>query len=277
MSKKLLSIYGLKWDPFSADVPSEALFRTPQLDCFCTRVEQLVSRGGFACITGEAGSGKSVALRVLAERLAEKPDVSVAVLSRPQSSVPDFYRELGHLFGVPLAHHGRWAPFKTLRDRWVGHFDSTMTRPVLLVDEAQQASPLVLSEIRLLSSMNFDSRSLMTTVLCGDNRLTDLFRLPELIPLASRLRARLILSHAAADELIGFLIHAQSAAGNSALMTPELMAALSTHAASNYRVLTNMASQLLDEAAARDLRQLDEKLFFELFAPTPVKRRPPRP
>ena len=68
MNKKLLSLYGLKWNPFSPELPSEALRTTPALENFCWRVEQsLVREGGFALITGEPGTGKSVALRLLAD------------------------------------------------------------------------------------------------------------------------------------------------------------------------------------------------------------------
>jgi type II secretory pathway predicted ATPase ExeA len=65
MNKKLLALYGLKFNPFSADVPVEALQLTPRIESFCWRVEQLVGEGGFALITGAPGVGKSVTLRLL--------------------------------------------------------------------------------------------------------------------------------------------------------------------------------------------------------------------
>ena len=48
-------------------------------------------------------------------------------------------------------------------------------------------------------------------------------------------------------------------------MTKELMATLADHAMGNYRVLTTMAGDLLAVAAERELSQLDEKLFLEVF------------
>ena len=101
--KKLLAVYGLKWNPFSPELPSEGLFLTPRIEQFAWRVEQLVQEGGFALITGESGTGKSVALRIVAGRLAALRDVSVGVIERPQSRTADFYRELGDLFAVKLA------------------------------------------------------------------------------------------------------------------------------------------------------------------------------
>ena len=71
----------MKWHPFSADVPSEAFVRTPQLDLFLSRVECLLDTGGFALITGDSGTGKSVTLRLLAEHLASLRDTVVGVLS----------------------------------------------------------------------------------------------------------------------------------------------------------------------------------------------------
>ena len=47
-SKKLLALWGLKWNPFSPELPSEGLLVTPKIENFAWRVEQLVQEGGFA-------------------------------------------------------------------------------------------------------------------------------------------------------------------------------------------------------------------------------------
>ena len=118
MNKKLLALYGLKWNPFAPDVPVEALQMTARIESFCWRVEQLAGEGGFAVVSGAPGLGKSVTLRVLAERLAGLRDVQVGVLSRPQAGMADFYREMGELFGVELHPHNRHGGPKVLRERW---------------------------------------------------------------------------------------------------------------------------------------------------------------
>lgn len=268
MTKKLQAIYGLKWPPFATDVPDESLWVTPALEHFARRVEQQVSQGGFALITGDPGTGKSASLRWLAHRLGGLSDVSLAVLIRPQSRLADFYRELGELFGVLLVPHNRWGGFKALRDKWQAHVAATLRRPLLLIDEAQEMPLEVFSELRLLSSTHFDSRSILTVVLCGDGRLLELLRKPELLPIGSRVRVRLNLDYASAEELAGFLTHRLEQAGNPNLMTPALIHTLSEHAAGNYRVLCSLAEDLLAAAVDRELAQLDEKLFLEVFAPS---------
>lgn len=270
--KTLLALYGLKWNPFTPELPTEALWTTPRIDHFAWRVENLVSDGGFVLITGDTGTGKSVALRILAERLGRLRDVTVGVLTRPQSRLADFYRELGEIFGVQLSPQNRWGGFKVLRERWKAHLESSLLRPVLLIDEAQEMLPEVLSELRLLASAPFDSTSYLTVVLCGDHRLPVLFRHDELVPLATRIRTRLVLDYASREQLHELLMHALSQAGNRQLMTAELIDTLVEHAAGNCRTLMTLAGELLMAGVAQEAAQLDEKLYFEVYPPPSARR-----
>ncbi len=271
--KKLLALYGLKWNPFTPDVPNEGLYTTARIESFVIRIETMVHDGGFALIIGEPGHGKSIALRIIEERLAELPEISVGVLARPQSGVTDFYRELGDLFGIELRPHNRWAGFKTLRERWKAHADASLLKPVLLIDEAQDMLGSVLSELRILSSGKFDAETYLTVVLAGDTRLADRFRHPDLLPIGSRIRTRLVLDYASHNELRDILAHALKKAGAPTLLTENLQEVLVDHAAGNYRVLMTMAGELLMAACERELPVIDEKLYLELFEERSTGRR----
>jgi general secretion pathway protein A len=267
------ALYGLKYNPFLPNLPTSALWVLPEAERFANRVQALVSQGGFALITGEPGQGKSKTLQWIAQQLSRIPDISVGVMERPQSKPADFYRELGELFGVALTPLNRYGSFKALRARWKAHCQSTLVRPVLLIDEAQEVSSLCLTELRLLQSACFDSESLLFTILCGDGRLPDRFRTPELLPLGSRIRARLQLTSLTPEQLQNYLNFALEQAGYQQLMTSELIQTLAAHSLNNLRVLNHMAAEMLDAATIRNLPRLDESLYFELFSPAPSKPR----
>ena len=275
-NKKLLALYGIKWNPFLPNIPVQALWPPSNIDSFFFRVENLVMEGGFALICGEPGLGKSKSLQLLAHRLNGLADVVVGVMERPQSNLSDFYRELGHLFAVNLSPANRYGGFKALRQRWQDHIKSTLFRPVLFIDEAQEMFTACLNELRLLGSTHFDSECLLTTVICGDMRLPERFRSTALVSLGSRVQVRLVLEPLGRDDLLNYLEHALDQAGAPHLMTKPLMETLVDHAAGNLRLLNTMAAELLVRGAQKEVKQLDEKLFLQVFSRRPAssKRRP---
>ena len=275
MTTRLLALHGLKFNPFTSDIPTEALHEHPALTNFCWRIEHaFIREGGFALISGDPGTGKSVALRILAARLVQIRDVQVGILTHPSAKLADFYRELGDIFGVSLNVNNRWNSFKQLRERWLHHLETTLHRPVLFVDEAQEVPACVLNELRFLTSTQFDSRLLLSVVLAGDQRFNDKLRCDELLPLGSRIRVRLNAEYASTEQLLASLKHVLIAAGNPALMSQELMQTLCEHSVGNYRVLCSMAGELLARAVQQERTQLDEKLYFECFStPLPANKR----
>lgn len=267
--KKLLALFGLKWNPFVSNIPVDSLWIPPDFEPFFFRIENLLMEGGFAMICADPGLGKSKVLQLIANRLSPLQGVSVGVMERPQSSLGDFYRELGAIFGVNLTPANRYGGFKALRERWLHHIKTTLFRPVLLIDEAQEMVAPCLNEVRLLSSTHFDSQCILTSILCGDTRLPERLRTDELVSLGTRIRSRLILQPLSREHLLAYLNHALEQAAAPHLMTEPLKEALTEHCLGNLRVLNMMAAELLETAAQRELPNLDEKLFLEFYSRKP--------
>jgi type II secretory pathway predicted ATPase ExeA len=264
----LSSQYGLSFHPFSSDIPVEALTTGKQLDAFVFRVLQQLRDGGFVAITGDPGTGKSAALRIVASRVQALPDTKVGIISRPQSSTADFYRELGHLFGISLSPHNRWAGSKALREPWLAHIDKTCTRPILIIDEAQEMKATVFAELRLLSSLNLDARALLTVIIAGDERLTARLGTSDMLPIQSRIRTHLQLGYAEPEHLYTVLDKTLEHAGRADLITEDVKRALSTHAHGNLRAMMTMADHLLSHVVQHELSRIDEQVFFDVFKQT---------
>lgn len=266
----VLAFYGLTHNPFSPAVPTNALWKPPRYEAFAWRLESLVLDGGFAMISGEPGLGKSKLLQLLDSHLTGiGGDIVVGVMQRPQSSLSDFYREMGELFGVDLSPANRYGGFRALREKWHQHIQATLFRPVLLIDEAQEMASNSLTELRMLGSARFDSQCLLTVVLCGDGRLRQRFRSAQLAPLGSRIAARLNLEPYEIDELSRFLTHSLAAASAPHLMTAALKDTVIQHCAGSLRILCHTCHDLLALGAQRGRKQLDEQLFLEYFGNAP--------
>jgi len=263
--REIQALYGLKYNPFLPAIPTDELWTPPGVESFFFRVENLVMDGGFALVSGDPGLGKSKVLQLLTGRLESIGDVVVGVMERPQSTLADFYRELGDLFGVNLTPANKYGGFKALRVKWRESIKSTLFRPVLLIDEAQVVPTDTLNELRLLSSAYFDSENLLTTVLCGDETLSERFRHKSLLALGSRARMRFGFQPYSRDDMLDFLDHLLGHAGNPALVTESLRETMVDHSAGNLRILTGIGAELLNEAARRGAKQLDDKLYLEVF------------
>jgi len=273
--KQILAFYGLKWNPFLPGVPAEDLWNPPGMDNFLFKLESMSMNGGFALVSGEPGLGKSKILQSIAHKFGRHEEVVVGVMERPQSSLSDFYREMGTLFGVNLSPANRYGGFKDLRERWRSHIKNTLYRPLLIIDEAQEMLACCLNELRMLGSAHFDSQCLLTTVVCGDMRLPERFRSGALASLGSRMHHRMMLEPYDREVLLDYMEHVVERAGAPHLMTRNLMATLVDHSGGNLRLLNNMAGELLLAGARTEKPQLDEKLYLELFSRKPGT--PPKP
>ncbi len=276
MKQSLHALYGLKWNPFNPDIPTESLYIPPPVDNFIWRIENNhVQEGGFALIVGEPGTGKSCLLRLLSQKLNQVQGLSVGTFVHPQSSIRDFYHELGDMFGVPIKAHNRWHSFKSLREKWQNHIENNCIKPVLLIDEAQEMQTSVMNELRLLNSHRYDSKNLLTVIFASNDSLLDRFRsTTSLIPLGSRIRKRLKMESASSQQLLDCLNHLLEKAGNPTLMSDELMNTLCDHSLGNYRIMTTLANELLEEACRQKLPHLDEKLYFKVFSDPTQKNTP---
>jgi general secretion pathway protein A len=133
--------------------------------------------------------------------------------------------------------------------------------------------PDVLLELRILGSINFDSRCILGTVLAGDHRLTEKLGTPALLPLQSRVRAQLLVEESTSAELAEILRNAVEQAGAPDLVTPGLRKALADNSMGNPRVMMNLANDLLGVAAKRGDKQLTEETFFDLHKNATRRKR----
>lgn len=265
--------FGLKWNPFSAEVSVEGLYRTRELERLLWRLGSLIEEGGFGTVIGEPGLGKSTCLRQVVAEVERSGEAEVVVVEQVSGSVTSFYQELGHHFGLNLSQRNRWGSFRALRAKWRDHVTAKRLRPLVVVDEAQQMNVKVLTELRLLSSMRLDSCTVLSVILGGDQRLVGTLRREELLPLGSRVGLRVVLEEWEEGELRKLLQERVSAAGRSDLVEEVVARALVKEACGIPRRLLSRGNSLLKAGAELKSERLTEELYLRVFGSGEVEPR----
>ncbi len=208
---KLLSALRTLLHPFRPDVPTEVSSSLPPPSTASrpTRSSSASPMAASPCSPAIRGRARASPCAFSPSAFAPCPMSWSAPSSIPRAAPWTSIASLGDLFSVPLAAHNRWAGFKALRTRWADHIGSSRCRPVLIIDEAQEALTPVLCELRILASKELDSVnscSASPSSLAMHDCPSGFVPL-ELQPLGSRIRRRLTLDFASRDELLACLDH----------------------------------------------------------------------
>ena len=161
-------------------------------------------RSGFILLTGEVGTGKTTLCRALLHSLDE--DIEVALIFNPNLSAEELLQTINREFGLPGVSESR----KALVDELNAHLLARRgagKNLVLLVDEAQNLSPPVLEELRLLSNLETETEKLLQIVLIGQPELNDLLKRPELRQLDQRMSVRYHLEPLDQNETGEYVLH----------------------------------------------------------------------
>jgi general secretion pathway protein A len=206
--------YGLKEPAFSLTPDPSFLFLTKRsrdaLDQILYGIER---REGFAVIIGDVGTGKTTLCWALLERLAQR-NICTALIQNPMMPEIDILKAILQDLGVrpeqtqiPTEQVGATEkpedPFngdwmegmseKQLRDRLnqflvVRALEDVFT--VLIIDEAQDASMLLLEQLRLLSNLETAKKKLLQIVFVGQLELDKKLKSHSLRQLNQRISVR---------------------------------------------------------------------------------------
>src|SRR6266853_828964 len=162
--------FGLKENPFNVNPDPRYLFLTHNtqeaLACLTYGIE---TRKGFILLTGEVGTGKTTLINKLLEWL-HKERVSTAFVFNPRLSVSQFFDFMMADFGIVCESRQKGQMLLKL-NQWLLERYQAGERAVLIVDEAQNLSPQMLEEIRLLTNLETSTEKLLQIVLSGQPEL----------------------------------------------------------------------------------------------------------
>ena len=182
------AFYGLEEKPFNLTPDPRYLYLSEKhKEAFAHLLFGIKNRMGFIMVSGEIGTGKTTICRSLLNQL--DPDTEVAFVFNPCLSPKELLRHINEDFGFETRG-------ETVR-QLVGELNLYLLdrnargrNCVLVIDEAQNLTPAVLEQIRLLSNLETETQKLLQIVLIGQPELAEHLHLPELRQLNQRITAR---------------------------------------------------------------------------------------
>src|SRR6201997_3579054 len=206
-----LSFFGLNEKPFAITPDPRYLYLSERhAEALAHLLYGINEAGGFVQLTGEVGTGKTTIVRSL---LAQTPkNAEIALILNPKMTAPEFLlticEELG--IGVPDAALGSLKDLVDILSEYLLRAHSAGHRVVLVVDEAQNLSPEVLEQVRLLTNLETNTQKLLQIILIGQPELR---ARNELRQLAQRITGRYHLNPLSHDETAAYVRHRLRVAG----------------------------------------------------------------
>jgi general secretion pathway protein A len=203
--------YGLREKPFALVPDTRYLFLSESHREALAHLLYGVREGeGFIAVVGQVGTGKTTLCRTLIERVEK--DVDVGFIFNPSASEIELLAAINREFGIPAASTTRSELIEEL-NRFLVARRAAGRRVLLVIDEAQNLTPAVLEQIRLLSNLETERGKLLQILLLGQPELEANLSRPELRQLRQRISVRWDLEALTRAETDAYVEHRMRVAG----------------------------------------------------------------
>ena len=209
-----LKFFGLNEKPFAITPDPRYLYLSERhAEALAHLMYGINEAGGFVQLTGEVGTGKTTIVRSL---LAQAPkDAEIALILNPRMTAAEFLLTICEELGieVPAASRGSLKDLVDILSAHLLEAHAAGRRVVLVVDEAQNLSPEVLEQVRLLTNLETNTQKLLQIILIGQPELRELLARNELRQLAQRITGRYHLDPLSREETTAYVRHRLRVAG----------------------------------------------------------------
>ena len=206
--------FGLTEKPFAITPDPRYLFLSERhAEALAHLAYGIQEAGGFVQLTGEVGTGKTMVVRSLLQQLPANCDM--ALILNPRITPAEFLLAICDELHVPVPERLATS-VKALVDlltRFLLDAHARGRRVVVMVDEAQNLSPDVLEQVRLLTNLETATQKLLQIILVGQPELRDVLSRSDLRQLAQRITGRYHLEALTRPESLAYVRHRLRVAG----------------------------------------------------------------
>ena len=232
-------------------------------------------RKGFIVITGEVGTGKTTLIHTLLEKLEK--NIQTALIFNPNLTIKDFFLSLLDEFDLKVKEPTK-ANFLFVLNNFLIERLKRNENAVLVIDEAQNLTPSLLEEIRLLLNLETSKDKLLQIVLAGQPELHQKLNQPELRQLKQRISVRYHIPPLNNKEVTKYINERLRVAGsqNSSIFTQNAIDEIFKYSRGIPRLINILCDNALLVGYATDQSKINNKVIKECIEDLELKKQNPQ-
>ena len=257
----LKQFFGFKAEPFPKDIDTNNIFLSNSVKELTSRLEYIKKTRGLMLLTGDPGTGKSLALRRFVNSLSQS---SYLVVYTPMTTVSamEFYRQTCFMLTDEIIYH-KWRCFHKIQAGVRELVANSKKVPVIILDEAQLLRPETLHEIQLLLNFDIDSVDPVVFILCAQSFFRDTITRPVFASLNQRFSMKYNIPGMDREETTEYIAHhLKLAGGKNDLFTPQSVEAIFNNTGGIPRLVGNLCKKALELAAIERKQNITEEEIY---------------
>ena len=271
------AFFGLAEKPFSMTPDTRFFYPSAKhLDALNHMIYAIEDRRGFVVITGEIGSGKTTLSRMLFQKF--DPLTKTAVIRNTNLTAKELVTLTLEELEIPYRPGATKTHLIGRLNEFLIEQLSENNNVVLLIDEAQNLTPTVLEEVRMLSNLETETEKLIQIVLMGQPELKAKLWLKHLTQLRQRLTLHYHLGLLDAVETAGYITHRLHVAGanGAAIFEPKALAKVFTYTQGTPRLINGLCDRALLTGYVNETKTIGPRVIEEVAGELPALIAEPR-
>ena len=205
--------YGFKEAPFNMTPNSRFFFESSKhTEALSTLIYAIEGRKGFVVITGDIGSGKTTVCRTLLNKLTS--ETQTALITNTHMSGKDLLCSILEDLEVDYIPGSKSKLLSQLNQYLIEQLRQD-NNVVVIIDEAQNLTPNVLEEVRMLSNLETENEKLIQIIFLGQPELKKKLSMPRLEQLRQRIAVFYHLTPLTEEETKQYILYRLKVASES--------------------------------------------------------------
>lgn len=266
--------YGFSEKPFNITPDSKFFFPSAKhAEALNSLIYAINERKGFVVITGEIGAGKTTVCRTLLNKL--DINTRVALITNTHLTAKELIAEILEEFEIE--HNGG------TKQKLLSHLNGFLIRQltqdtnvVLIIDEAQNLTPKVLEEVRMLSNIETEKEKLIQIILLGQPQLRAKLEDPKLEQFKQRITVYYHLRELTKEEAGEYIMHRMklvSTNGVADIFDRQALDLIYAHSRGIPRLINLVCDSALLSGYIYDTKSITEKIIGNVIQERDFKNR----